>query len=410
MGNSKIGIIVFFIAMIVSQIAYPILLRYARAHNIVDNPAVRKLQRVPVPVMGGEVVYAGILTGGLMLRLLMDSDLLTFGLIGMTAMMIIGLWDDVRDISVLLRFTIEIALVCMFIAATGVYIDNLHGLWGIYELEPIVGISFSILVGVGIINAVNLIDGVDGYSSGYGMLACVFFGMAFWTVWSPVMVCFTLIVIGALIPFFMHNVFGVHSKMFMGDGGTLMMGTLMAVLVFYALSSTQRCEVLADRGVGLCAFVLAVTCIPIFDTLRVMTLRILRGRSPFSPDKTHLHHLFVDMGFSHLGTALFILLINTMVVVVWFVSWKLGASVDVQTYIVIGLGFVVTFGFYKLMKVQQHGGPVDEEGYPQGTALWHMMCKFGKWTCREKSRAWRFMIYLMDGPMVGNIGKKKVAI
>lgn len=407
MENSKIGIIVFLVSMIVSQIAYPILLRYARAHNIVDNPAWRKLQRVPVPVMGGEVVYAGILAGGIVLRLMMDSDMLTYGIIGMTVMMIIGLWDDMRDISVLLRFGIEIALVYMFIAMTGIYIDDFHGLWGIYELDPLVGIPLSVFFGVGIINAVNLIDGVDGYSSGYGMLACMFFGLAFWTVWSPVMVGFTLVVIGALIPFFMHNVFGVHSKMFMGDGGTLMLGTLMTVLVFYAMSSTQRCNVLEDRGVGICAFVLAVMCIPAFDTLRVMTMRMLRGRSPFSPDKTHLHHLFVDMGFSHLGTALFILMINTMVVAVWFVSWKLGASVDMQMYLVMLMGIMVTFGFYKLMKAQQTGGPVDEEGYPQGTRLWHMMCRFGAATCREKNRVWRFLIYLMDGPLVGNLGKKR---
>ena len=105
-------------------------------------------------------------------------------------------------------------------------------------------------------------------------------------------------------------------------------------------------------------------CIPVFDTLRVMSLRMMRGKSPFRPDKTHLHHLFIDMGFGHLGAALFILMINTMVVLIWLASWKLGASIEAQLYMVIALGFAVTFGFYKLMKIQQNGGPCDEEGYP----------------------------------------------
>ena len=283
---------------------------------------------------------------------------------------------------------------------TDTYIDDFHGIWGIYALPPEFGIPFSVFVGVGIINAVNLIDGVDGYSSGYGILACICFGLMSWKVWDPEIACLSLIVIGALLPFFLHNVFGRRSKMFIGDGGTLMLGALMTVLLFYTLSSNQNCNVLDDKGIGLGAFVFAVLCIPVFDTVRVMTLRILRGKSPFRPDKTHLHHLFIDMGFSHLGSALFILMINTMVVLIWWASWKLGASVDVQLYIVIGLGFAVTFGFYKLMKVQQNGGPCDEEGYPQGTRLWHFMQRIGKFSHFEKGYLWRLMTRLVDSPLL----------
>ena len=401
MENTYIGILVGMVSLVVSLTVYPLVLKYARGHGIVDNPNARKLQRVPIPVMGGVVVYAGILVGSIILNMFMHSEIMVYGLIGMTMMMVIGVWDDIKDISATLRFVIEIALVTAFMVLTDTYIDDFHGLWGVNALPAWVSYPLSIVGGVGIINAVNLIDGVDGYSSGYGMLACMCFGLAFWTVWSMTMVCLTLIVIGALLPFFLHNVFGVKSKMFIGDGGTLMLGMLMTVYAFFALSSNQRCDSLEDKGIGLVAFVLAVLCIPVFDTLRVMTMRLLRGRSPFSPDKTHLHHLFIDMGFSHLGAALFILFINAMVVLVWLLSWKLGASVDVQFYIVLALGMAVTFGFYKVMKIQQNGGPLDEEGYPQGTMLWHMMYKVGNWTHREKKRSWRILRELVDGLLMG---------
>lgn len=401
MDNTCIGILVMVVAMVTSMMVFPWALRFARKHGIVDNPNARKLQRVPVPVFGGIVVYSGILMGGLVLSLFMWSWVMVYGLIGMTIMMMIGMWDDQKDISAMLRFAIEIGLVSAFIALTGVYIDDFHGLWGINAIEPWLGIPFSVFVGVGIINAVNLIDGVDGYSSGYGMMACTFFGLCYWTVWGPTMTCMTLIVIGALFPFFMHNVFGQKSRMFIGDGGTLMLGMFMTVCTFYALSSTQPCDKLDRLGLSLTAFTLAVLCIPIFDTLRVMTMRILRGKSPFKPDKTHLHHLFIDMGFSHLGAALFILLLNFGVVLVWLASWKLGASVDVQTYIVAALGLLVTFGFYKYMKMQQNGGPVDEEGYPQGTWFWHWMCELGYHTHRENKRVWRALKALVDGPLLG---------
>ena len=128
----------------------------------------------------------------------------------------------------------------------------------------------------------------------------------------------------------------------------------------------------------------------------VLSMRMLRGISPFHPDKTHLHHLFIDMGFSHLGAALFILFMNLGVVLLWFLSWRLGASIDVQTYLVVGLGLLVTFGFYGFMKRQQNGGPVDDEGYPQGTRLWHVMRRLGGFTHRDDRRFWRVMRHLMD--------------
>lgn len=401
MDNTSIAIIVFIVALLTSAMVFPVALRFARKHDIVDNPNARKLQRVPVPVFGGIVVYLGILAGWLVLMLFMKSEVLNWGLVAMTIMMVIGVWDDMRDISATLRFLIEFALVGAFIAVTGVYIDDLHGLWGVHALTPWLAIPLSLVVGVGIINAVNLIDGVDGYSSGYGILACVCVAIAFWQVWNPVMVCLTVIVIGAIIPFFLHNVFGATSKMFIGDGGTLMLGTLMAVMIFCSLSGKFGLDAMEDKGMSLTAFTIAVACIPVFDTLRVMTMRILRGNSPFKPDKTHLHHLFIDMGFSHLGAALSILLINASVVLIWLLSWKLGASIDVQTYIVVVLGFAVTFGFYKYMKNQQNGGPVDEEGYPQGSKVWHIALKVGDFTHREDKRFWRTMRDLMDGPLLG---------
>ena len=401
MNNIYVGLLIFVVAMVTSMATFPWALTFAQKHGIVDNPNARKLQRIPVPVFGGIVVYCGIVAGGLTLGLFVWNMVLLYVFVGMTFIMGIGLWDDIKDISATLRFFIEVVLVFGFIIQSGVLIDDFHGLWGIHEIDDWIAIPLSVIAGVGVINAVNLIDGVDGYSSGYGIMACTCFGLMYWSVWSHIMVFLTLLVIGALLPFFMHNVFGVKSKMYIGDSGTLMLGMIMTICLFYSLSSKQPGDRLEDKGISLVAFTLAVLCIPVFDTLRVMSLRILRGKSPFKPDKTHLHHLFIDMGFSHLGAALFILMLNFGVVLVWLLSWWLGASVDVQTYIVAALGFLVTFGFYKYMKMQQNGGPVDEEGYPQGTWLWHRMCELGYYTHRENKRTWRVLKRIMDGPMMG---------
>jgi len=401
MNNTQNLIIMAFLSFMVTTVVYPFVLRYALRHHVVDNPNARKIHRKPIPVMGGVVVYAGILAGCLAMALLVRGASIRWSLMALTTMLVLGVWDDVKNLSAVLRFFLQFCIVGAYIAFTGHSLGNFYGLFGIHEISPWLGIPLSLVAGVGIINAINMIDGIDGYSSGYGIMACSCFAALFiianHSVWSSLAV----IVASALIPFFMHNVFGVKSKMFIGDGGTLMLGTLMTVLVFCALTGETRSCRLETINVGMLAFTLAVLCIPVFDTLRVMTARIVRGNSPFHPDKTHLHHLFVDMGFSHLGAALFILMLNVGVVLIWFISWKMGASIDVQTYVVVALGVFVTFGFYKLMRCQQNGGPKDEDGFPQGTRLWHLMCRLGWHTHRENKRMWRTMRYLMDGPLYG---------
>lgn len=396
MIDEIIAISVFVVAMVISGLVYPVALDYAKRHNIVDNPNARKLQRVPVPVLGGLAVYMGILFGCLVIQFFVNEPYIWWGMIGMTVMLFIGMWDDIKLLSANFRFLVEVLLVGAFMWQTGIYFDDLHGLWGIHQLDPWLAIASSLVLGVGLINVMNLIDGVDGYSSGYGMLASVCFAVLFWTVWNNVLVSLALITIGALLPFFMHNVFGIRSKMFIGDGGTLMLGMLMTLFVFYSLSSRGRCAMLESEGVGLVALGFAIISIPWFDTMRVTFMRILRGKSPFRPDKTHMHHLFIDMGFSHLGAAFSILLMNLSVVLVWFALWYLGASIEVQTYVIIGMSFLLTFGFYKLMKGQQNSGPRDEEGYPQGTALWHWFCHLGALSHRENGPSWRILRWLMD--------------
>lgn len=132
-----------------------------------------------------------------------------------------------------------------------------------------------------------------------------------------------------------------------------MLGTLLTLCVFCTLSHNSPSAALESKGVGLVAFTLAVLGIPVFDTLRVMARRMIRGKSPFHPDKTHLHHIFIDCGFSHIGTSVTILALQFLLVLIWYLSWKLGASIDWQLYIVVFYSLLVTFAFYSTMRLSQ---------------------------------------------------------
>lgn len=331
---------------------HPKILKIAILKNLVDNPDARKLQRNPVPVMGGIAVFFGIAIG-LCSSQSIFSSANTFMLISaMLIMLYVGTIDDIIDLSPYIRFAIEIIVIAWLMYASQSSINCFWGLWGISTIPQWVSYALTIFAAVGIINAINLIDGVNGLSSGFCFMSSVLFAVFFHITGNQIMTTLALSAAGAIIPFFLHNVFGQSTKMFIGDGGTLVIGTMMAMFVMNILGVNSGCAILALKGVGLIPFTLAVLSIPVFDTLRVMSTRILNKKSPFHPDKTHLHHMFIDLGFSHIGTTVSILSLNFLIVAIWFTSYKLGASIDAQLYIVVTISLLFTFGFYNFAKRQ----------------------------------------------------------
>ena len=401
MSLPVILIILSILSLCVTTVVFPFVLRYALRNQVVDNPDARKIHRQPIPVMGGVVVYTGILVGCLAMWGLVSGASIRWSIMAITTMLVLGVWDDMKNLSAILRLIVQFGIVGAYMMLTDHYIHNFYGLFGIHEISPWLGIPLSLVAGVGTINAINMIDGIDGYSSGYGIMACSCFAVLFIAVGQQVWSSLAVIVTSALIPFFFHNVFGVKSKMFIGDGGTMMLGFLMTIFALGTLS-LHRAPQLETQGIGLIAMTLAVLCIPIFDTLRVMTARIARGRSPFKPDKSHLHHLFIDMGFTHLRASIIILSMNFIVILVWLLLWLCGASINTQTCVVIVMGLTVTVGFYKLMRWQQHSGPIGADGMPQGTQFWHAFRRFGKVGHNAESRLWLTLRKIVDGDKLFN--------
>lgn len=331
---------------------HPKILKIAILKNLVDNPDARKLQRNPVPVMGGIAVFFGIAIG-LCSSPAMFSSANTFMLISaMLIMLYVGTIDDIINLSPTIRFAIEIIVIAWLMYASDSSINCFWGLWGVTTIPQWAAYALTIFASVGIINAINLIDGVNGLSSGFCFMSSVLFAIFFHITGNQVMTTLALSAAGAIIPFFLHNVFGQSTKMFIGDGGTLVIGTMMAMFVMNILGTNSGCSILAAKGVGLIPFTLAVLSIPVFDTLRVMSTRILNKKSPFHPDKTHLHHMFIDLGFSHIGTTISILSLNFLIVAAWFISYKLGASIETQLYIVVAISLLTTFVLYWFAKRQ----------------------------------------------------------
>ncbi|MBR5464927.1 MAG: undecaprenyl/decaprenyl-phosphate alpha-N-acetylglucosaminyl 1-phosphate transferase [Alistipes sp.] len=339
-------ILPFCVAFLMVLCAYPKVLKVAQMKGIVDNPDARKLQKRPVPVLGGVAVFFGLTFGFIMAMVVTDCSSLFPVFVAMTVMLCVGTLDDIVDLSPLLRFAVEVVVVTAMVLASGCSINDFHGLFGYGVIPMWFALPLTVFAAVGIINAINLIDGVDGLSSGYCVMACMMFCVMFYRVGHVSMVILAAVGAGAVIPFFFHNVFGRDSKMFIGDGGTLLIGTLMATFVLQVLRTQSPAAQLYDGRIGLIPFTLAVLSIPVFDTLRVMTARILRGHSPFRPDKTHLHHIFLDLGFSHPAIFVAILTLNCSVVLAWWALAAYGYSINTQLYVVVALALFFTFGLY----------------------------------------------------------------
>ena len=341
-GLGYILLLPIVVAVIAVAVIHPRLVKIAKLKNIVDNPDARKLNKVPIPVLGGVGVFFGVMLSLSIAGYYIPEMSIPFELIiAMLIMLYTGVGDDILNLSPRLRFGMQIFTVCLMMFLGGIYIDDFHGLWGVFQLPQVVAFLLTLISCVGIINAINLIDGVDGLCSCYGMFVSMMFAICFLRMGDVSYSVFAAAVFGALIPFMLHNVFGRRYKMFLGDGGSLVLGFICALFVMRVIQSGD--DVVTGSTIS---FTLAVLAVPVFDTLRVMTARMFQRRSPFSPDKTHLHHMFISLGCSHAQTAVNMVVLNALIVVGWHMCNLLGISPEAQMLTTILLGMLATSGLY----------------------------------------------------------------
>lgn len=371
------------------------ILRIAKDKNLVDNPDARKLQKTPIPVMGGIAVFFGVVMGLLAAYTIggiMNVDFhiqLMPVLAAMVVMLYIGAMDDIMGLSPGARFVIEIITVLGLIYASGGCIDTFHGLWGIQSFSWWIAVPLTVFAGVGIINAVNMVDGVNGLSSTLCMLCSIFFGMVFVRSGDVANATLAFTVAAALLPFMLHNIFGLRSRMFIGDAGTMVLGILLTWFTMCLLRSDSPIAYYdAADGINMIAFALAVLCVPIFDTVRVMTMRVAKKKSPFHPDKTHLHHVFVNVGVSHFITTVTEVLIMLMVMGAWTLSVKLGATIEWQLYIVVAASIIFVWGTYVLLRYHAD----------RHTEFLHKVVEFSIRTHLGRTGWWKHFTDWLDAP------------
>lgn len=328
-------------ALMVSWIAIPVIVRVAYDKGIVDKPNQRTSHKGAVPVLGGVAIFAGLILGSSVFIPESDLNALRYILGGVIILFFTGQKDDVESLSPVNKFLAQLLAAFFVVVLADIRIQSVHGFAGYHDIPDWLSIVISFFLVILIVNAFNLIDGIDGLSSGVGILVSGFFGLWLYGMGYYSQAILASALIGGLIPFFYFNVFGKKNKLFMGDSGSLLVGYMVSIFVLRACGK----ELPVDHFLHMKAapaVAIGILIYPLFDLGRVFFLRIVKGRSPFHPDRNHIHHLFIDGGTSHRRSTFYILLFSLFgAVLSWFLRnieiWILALILLVYAEIVVGL-------------------------------------------------------------------------
>lgn len=289
--------------------------------RLFDSVSPRKVHNGYVPRLGGVAFFPSILIS-VFLMIVLRNELLGTNLLDLARtnrllavvcclfiLYLMGMMDDLIGVRYRSKFLIQILCGCVLVLVD-LRIDYLYGLFGIYGLPQWVSAPLTVFVVVYVLNAINLIDGIDGLASGLSMMALLFMGYVFVRLGIFLYALIAFVSLGVLIPFFYYNVFGQVArgrKIFMGDTGSLTMGMILVTLAI-RLSVYDPVKEAMFPSSAILAFSFLI--VPLFDVVRVVIHRVRTGHHPFLPDKNHIHHKFIALGYSHRRSMLIILTIS----------------------------------------------------------------------------------------------------
>ncbi len=323
-SDFKFGILTYVMAFVLTLIFIPPVIFMVKRFRLFDKPNARKEHSVPTPTFGGISIFTGMMVSLLFwFQFNNHPSIITFFL-SMILLFGVGIMDDLKDLPARYKLIIEAGLASL-LAVAGIRITSFGGLFGINELHIMAQYVITVVTIVGITNAFNLIDGIDGLAGGLGFMSLVTLAI-FLTIskdLNSAMIAFALA--GALLGFLYFNF--NPARIFMGDTGSLVLGFIIAVLCVQLMKVNAQLVVPVVPNIYV--FTLGIVMIPVFDTLRVFGIRIWKGRSPFSADKTHIHHLVTNKGFTHGFAARLICVFHgfILILVYWMKDLKPGLQV-----------------------------------------------------------------------------------
>ncbi|MBD5219997.1 MAG: undecaprenyl/decaprenyl-phosphate alpha-N-acetylglucosaminyl 1-phosphate transferase [Bacteroidales bacterium] len=333
-------IALFALCVLFAGIIIPQILLIAFRKKLFDEPDERKIHTSLVPRLGGiaftpVIFFSLFLVVGVNLALghsaILSPDTgelcpVLFGLCAMLVLFVVGIADDLIGVRYRAKFVAQILCACMLIIG-GIWFNNFHGIMGLGHVSPWFGFPFTVLLVVFIINAINLIDGIDGLASGLSAIASLVYGVIFFLMGEYLYTMLAFATLGVLLPFFYYNVFGdaeKHSKIFMGDTGSLTIGIVLSILSL-RMNMTPSDQIIWNFNPIVAAFI--PLFVPCCDVVRVYLHRVRNGKNPFLPDKNHIHHKLLSIGLTQ-RWAMISLISSTFFMVVFNILMSMVLNVN----------------------------------------------------------------------------------
>ena len=339
--NYVLVVLSIVIAFLVSFRMFPVIIFISQKKRLMEKPGERNSHIVETPSLGGVGLFVAFSLSFILLGMISgldQSDLIKLlSVLGATIILVfLGIKDDLIILAPKQKLMGQIISAFIVIFMTDVRIDNFNGLLGVYEIPYFVSVVFTLFVFILVINAYNLVDGIDGLAGSLAIIASVSFGIFFVLNNHYLFLLISFVLIGALIGFLRYNLSDKH-KLFMGDSGSLFIGYLLAYqgVSFLYLNSLENITFHIPNAP---IILIAALSFPLLDTLRVFAIRIKEKRSPFTADRNHIHHRFLDIGCTHKEATLAISIANILVVAVAVSLTFLQLNINLQLLIAVVIG------------------------------------------------------------------------
>jgi UDP-GlcNAc:undecaprenyl-phosphate GlcNAc-1-phosphate transferase len=344
-------ILVYLTSLGVALYATPALIRVAILKRLTDTPVEeRKIHKRSVPTVGGIIIYAATMFSYALWYKIGDGALYDeiyksveeFKLIIATSLLLffVGVKDDIIGTAAVKKLFAHILVALILVLIGNIRITSLYGIFGVWEIPYWASVFLSLFTYVVVVNAFNLIDGVDGLAAGVGMIACLAFGIWFVFAGNYSLAALSFSLSGALMGFLVFNF--SPAKIFMGDSGSLIIGLFVCVLAIklieYPVEKLDHFWVYISKPM----FVIAALIYPLLDTLRIFIIRAIKGHSPFMADKNHIHHHLLYRGYSHAKTAIIIYFFTILTIALSLAGYYIpNANLSLFSIILLALLFLL---------------------------------------------------------------------
>jgi UDP-GlcNAc:undecaprenyl-phosphate GlcNAc-1-phosphate transferase len=302
-------IFIVCLSALITSTAIPSILHVARARHLYDDLGhFRKQHDHGIPRLGGVAIFISFTITILVFSIIDKSFTISYILISSIILFAMGLKDDLSGVNSSTKFLIQFVVGLILVVLGDIRLTSMYGVLGIYDIPYIVSVILSILVVLLIVNAFNLIDGIDGLAATTGIIANFSFSALFIYIHHYELAIVSLAMVGAIVGFLKFNL--TPAKLFMGDTGSLLIGLITVVMAIKLIELDKFTPTNTPALYSVPALTFAILIGPIFDTLRVFFIRIIKGISPFTADRNHMHHRMLKLGLTHLQTTLILACVN----------------------------------------------------------------------------------------------------